>query len=172
MKQGFVLISLGAMLLSACAASTAPPEPTPTPEPVEVTVTLTEFQIEASQTTFEAGRTYRFVVTNGGALNHEFMIMPPVEDATIIATEESDGMEMGDEGDDEGESMGMDGGMSMEEMDAMALAMIEESELPPGSTQTVEVTFDEDSAGDNLEFACHVAGHYPAGMKAPITVTN
>lgn len=56
------------------------------------TVTLTDFKIEASQTEFVTGARYRFVVTNRGGVNHEFMITPP-----------------------------MMGGMSMEKMHEMAL---------------------------------------------------
>ncbi len=163
--QKVVVSLLGILLLAGCAGGAA--TPTPTPAPVEVTVTLTEFGVETSQTTFEAGKTYRFVVTNNGVLNHEFMIMPPVEDSTAVATEEAGGMDMGNGNDnmDTGEE-----GMSMEEMDAMALAMIEEENLPPGTTQTVEVTFDKAAALGELEFACHVPGHYAAGMKQPIEV--
>lgn len=162
--QKVLVILLGVLLLTGCAAGAA--TPTPTPAPVEVTVTLTDFKIEASQMTFEAGTTYRFVVTNSGVLNHEFMIIPPVEDATAIATEEAEG---GDMGSDEGMDMG-EGGMSMEEMDEMALAMIEEEALPPGATQTIEVIFEEAASLGDLEFACHVPGHYAAGMKQPIEV--
>ena len=130
-----VPIVLG-LLLTACGNNS----------PREVTITLTDFKIEASQTGFEAGVPYRFVVTNSGAINHEFMIMPSLTQ----------------------DQMGM--GMSMGEMDEMAVAMIEEDELPPGATKTIEITFQEPAPAGTLEFACHVEGHYEAGMKLPITV--
>jgi len=42
-----------------------------------------------------------------------------------------------------------------------------EAELPPGTIVTREFTFTQ--TGD-FEFACHVSGHYEAGMLLPITV--
>jgi len=112
----------------------------------EVKVTLTDFGIESSRTSFEVGVPYHFVVTNNGAVNHEIMIMAPLSE----------------------EQMMMD--MDMEAMDEMALAMIEEDELTPGTTKTLDYTFTEPAATGDLEFVCHVEGHYEAGMKLPITV--
>jgi uncharacterized cupredoxin-like copper-binding protein len=62
------------------------------------------------------------------------------------------------------------GTMDMEAMDEMALAHISEEELQPGTTQTTDYTFTEADASKQLEFACHVPGHYEAGMVLPITV--
>jgi uncharacterized cupredoxin-like copper-binding protein len=112
----------------------------------EVTITLTEFGIETSRDSFETGVPYHFVVTNAGAINHEFMIMPPLTEDQMM--------------------MGMD----MEAMDEMALAMIEDDELTPETTQTFDYTFTEPAPTGTLEFTCHVEGHYEAGMKFPITV--
>jgi uncharacterized cupredoxin-like copper-binding protein len=165
MIQKVLMGLFGTLLLAACGAAATLPPPTATPEPEEVTVTLTDFQIEASKTTFEAGRTYRFIVTNTGTQSHEFMIMPPVEDTSTFPTATP-------EGSDEGMDMGDGGDMMMEEMDAMALAMIEEEDLPPGATQTLEITFEDDASLDELEFACHVPGHYLVGMRQPIEVTR
>jgi len=112
----------------------------------EVTITLTDFGMESSRTSFEVGVPYHFVIKNEGAINHEMMIMAPLTEM----------------------QMSMD--MDMEEMDAMALAMIEEDELTPGSTMTLDYTFTESAPAGTLEFACHVEGHYIAGMKLPFTV--
>jgi uncharacterized cupredoxin-like copper-binding protein len=51
--------------------------------------------------------------------------------------------------------------------ESQALAQVDESQLPPGATVTQEFTFTQ--AGD-FEFACHVPGHYEAGMLLPISV--
>jgi uncharacterized cupredoxin-like copper-binding protein len=51
--------------------------------------------------------------------------------------------------------------------ESQALIKVGESQLPPGATVTRDFTFTQ--AGD-LEFACHVPGHYEAGMLLPITV--
>jgi uncharacterized cupredoxin-like copper-binding protein len=108
--------------------------------PVEVQMSLSEFKLESSLTNFTPGVPYHFVVTNKGKVNHELMIMPSV----------------------------MSMGQSMEEMDKMALARIRQEDLPPGATKTVDYTFTK--AGEKLELACHLAGHYEAGMMLPIAV--
>ena len=51
--------------------------------------------------------------------------------------------------------------------ESQALVQVDESQLPPGASVTRESTFTQ--AGD-FEFACHVPGHYEAGMLLPITV--
>lgn len=108
-----------------------------------VKVTLTDFKIQSSLTEFKVGVPYHFVVSNEGASNHEFMIMPPVDPSM---------------------------NMSMEEMDDMALGMIEDSDLVPGATLTLDITFTDPAPDGTLEFACHTAKHYEAGMVLPITV--
>lgn len=110
----------------------------------EVTITLTDFGIQSSVAEFKAGIPYHFTVTNEGKVPHEFMIMPPLT----------------------AEQMGMD----MEQLDEMALAMIEEDELPPGATKSLDYTFTQAAPAGTLEFACHVPGHYEAGMKLGIIV--
>ena len=112
-------------------------------KPVEVKVTLSEFAIQSSITDFQVGVPYHFVVTNAGEEPHEIMLMEPMENST---------------------------GMSMEEMDSMALAHVEEDDLPAGGTATFDYTFTQPTASGELEFACHIQGHYESGMKLPITV--
>ena len=128
------------LILSACGAS----GPSTNPDgSINVNVTLTDFGIDSSLKTFEAGVPYHFIITNEGQVNHEMMIMEP-----MMA-----GMEM-----------------SMEEMDELALAFVEEDDLPPGATQTLDYTFMQPTTAGSLEFSCHTPGHYEAGMKFPITV--
>jgi len=108
-----------------------------------VKVTLTDYKIDSSVTEFKVGVPYHFVVSNKSESDHEFMIMPPVDP---------------------------DMDMSMEQMDEMAVAMIEEDDLEPGEIMTLDVTFAEPAPAGTLEFACHTAKHYQAGMQLPITV--
>ena len=108
-------------------------------------MTLSEFKIESSLTTFKAGVPYHFVVNNEGSVPHEIMVMEPME-----TTE----------------------GIDMEEMDEMALAVIEEEDLPAGGSTTLDFTFAEPAPAGTLEFACHIPGHYEGGMKLPIVVEN
>lgn len=112
----------------------------------EVKITLTEFGIESSITDFKADVPYHFVVTNEGTVNHEIIIMPPFTE----------------------DQMGM--AMDMATIDQMALAMISEDQLTPGTTKSFDYTFTESEPTGSLEFACHTPGHYEAGMKLPITV--
>ena len=113
-------------------------------KPVEVDVTATDFAFQSSMTTFKVGVPYHFVVTNKGDVAHEFMVMQPVEAGT----------------------------MTMEEMDKMANAHIEEDDLQPGDNASVDYTFTDPVPEGGLEFACHLAGHYENGMHLPITVTK
>lgn len=112
--------------------------------PVVVHVTATEYKFESDTTTFKAGTTYRFEVTNEGAMEHEFMVGEPIAP----------------------------GSMDMEEMDGLAIGHIEEDDLQPGQTDSVDVTFTADQVGQPLEFSCHLEGHYEGGMHLPITVES
>ena len=109
--------------------------------PVQVQVTLTDFKIDSSLTTFSVGVPYHFVVTNKGAVAHEFVIMPP---------------EQGTQG-------------SESQLPSTALAGIMGKDLAAGASKTLDYTFQAAPAG-GLEFACHLPGHYEAGMHTPITV--
>lgn len=133
-KKASLFVLALTLLLTACAGQRS----------TEVKITLTEFSIESSLTDFQVGVPYRFVVTNQGLVNHELMIMPPLEE----------------------DMMGMD----MHELDEIALAMIEEDELTPGTTKSFEYTFAEPAPAGTLEFACHTPNHYEEGMKLPIVV--
>jgi len=136
-----------ALALTACggsgAATTTAPMADGTGSPVTVHVTLTDFAIQADLTTFTVGVPYHFVVVNSGGSQHEFMVIPP-----------------------------MPAGTSSDVIDAAAQAHIEESNLQPGEQATVDYTFSADQVGTTLEFACHIQGHYEAGMHLSITVTN
>lgn len=129
-------------LLSACGGTRAPAGQ----EAVEVRVQLLEMKIVSSVDAFSVGVPYRFVVTNQGTIPHELMIVPPMMDIMMRGT------------------------MSMEELDTLALAHIEVSDLPPGATQTLDYIFTTPAPQGTLELACYVPGHYEAGMKLPIVV--
>jgi len=90
----------------------------------------------------QAGETVTFVVTNTGDIEHEFVL--------------------GDEDFQEGhhEAMSQDGHGGDTEY-AVTLA--------PGETKEVVWRFTQE--GD-LQYACHVAGHYESGMFGVVTVTG
>ncbi len=119
---------------------------TGTAGPTTVLITMTEFKIDTPQTTFKVGVPYRFVVSNKGTVNHDFSISPPVMEGMA--------------------------GMTTEEMHKNALAVIDAADLPPGTNKTIDLTFSKPYSASEMELACHTPGHYEAGMKVPIMVTQ
>jgi uncharacterized cupredoxin-like copper-binding protein len=110
----------------------------------EVTVNMTEFSYDMSQTEFQTGTPYHFIVTNNGALPHDFIIMAVTEGEQVSS-------------------------LSPEEKQARAFLIITEDELQPGETVETDYTFTGIPEG-NIEVVCTVPGHFEAGMRRPITI--
>jgi uncharacterized cupredoxin-like copper-binding protein len=89
-----------------------------------------------------AGETIAFEITNPGSVAHEFFI----GDAAAQAEHEAE----------------MARGMPMHGEPGQV-------DIPAGRTARLVYTFDQPGT---LEFACHLAGHYPAGMRGTITVSG
>lgn len=142
------VVAVLALLAAACGATaaantTAAPSPTTAATatgPTVVHVTADEMTITSDVTTFKVGVPYEFEVTNDGAIAHEVMLVRPTDST------------------------------DMEAIDELALGMAEEEDLGPGATVSFSYTFTEDDLAGPLELACHVPGHYEAGMLLPITV--
>ena len=144
-----------ALLIAACspgtgasptpsATATAAPSsaPSATASAMRIEVQLTDaLRIEPVQITVAAGVPVTFVVTNSGAIKHEFYL----GDEAAQGEHEQEMQEMGGMKHDEDMGIGLD----------------------PGQTKELTVTFPE--AGSILA-GCHVAGHYVAGMKASIEI--
>jgi len=110
-----------------------------------IAVTLTGMmRIEPMAMKVRAGVPTIFVVTNAGKIVHE---------STLGDADVQDGHEQ--------EVMAM-GGMGMTSDEPIAIS------VPPGETKELVFTFE--MRGMSMA-GCHVMGHYPAGMKATITVT-
>jgi len=139
-----VLSALFLVLLVACGSTGSTGGTTSVSGAQTVNVSLTEFKIDSSLTTFTPGKPYHYVITNKGQTAHEFMIMPKSE--------------------------GRMGGMSMGEMDKMALAAVDT--INPGETKTLDYTFPSSTANSQPEFACYVSGHYEAGMRQKVHVAS
>ena len=92
----------------------------------------------------ERGTTIAFVIHNGSAADHEF----------VIGTEEVQ---------QEHELEMSTGEEVMDEMGDKPYAV----NIPAGETRTLVYTFDETGT---LFYGCHIPGHYPAGMKGTITI--
>jgi uncharacterized cupredoxin-like copper-binding protein len=148
------LIPIAILLVAACSsggatpvapsteATSEPPASTAADTRIEVTLDDT-LEIEPATMTVPAGVPVTFVVTNAGSTDHEFFLGD--ETAQIEHDEEMMGMS----------------GMTHDEPEGIG--------VKPGETK--ELTFTFPKAGRVLA-GCHVNGHYAAGMKASITVTE
>jgi len=131
------------------AATEAPAQPAVTETApasgsgTQVEITLADNTIDASQTEFQVGVPYTFVITNSGRHAHNFIINPPVSVAG-----------------------------SLEAALNSALLAVPQEQLPVGATVTVEYTFTDSATGQLLEFSCLIRKHYEDGMKLDITVAN
>ena len=153
LPRRLALIPAAALLVAACSsagtatapASAQPPAASASAAEAEtrIEVSLTDqLRIEPASMTVRAGVPVTFVVTNEGAIDHEFVVGDEAAQA-------------------EHEQEMMAGGMQHDEPDAIF--------VKPGETK--ELTFTFAQPGDMLA-GCHVTGHYDAGMKASIIVTD
>ena len=145
------LIAFTLIMVTACGA----PAPAATQSPVEATqpavsgngtqvdITLADNTIESSLTNFQVGVPYTFVITNTGRHAHNFNINAPVSVAGSL-----------------------DAALSG------ALLAVDQNQLSPGASATVEFTFPESAAGQLLEFSCLIKKHYEDGMLLAITVAK
>lgn len=128
-------LSFWLLALAACgqAASTSPQM---------IKITEGDFFIHSSQTTFVAGVSYYFEVTNSGEHNHDFLIMHPMDTGLMV----------------------------MDDVVAHAQASI--LNIAPGQSKTLDVTFDHTAPAGTLEFSDHFGGQYQAGMHEEIVVNE
>ena len=124
---------------AAWCAEATPGTPAAETTATVVNVTVDEFTVTTALAAFHTGQTYRFVVTNTGALPHEFMVLP---------------------------DMAGIGQKDMEELHHVALGVIPVDDLAPGATGEIDVTFAQ--AGD-YQLVCALTGHYDAGMTLTVT---
>lgn len=130
---------------SGAAPSTAPAETSSIgPDGVrEFVVKATDaLRFDPPAFAVKAGETVRFVVTNRGAAPHEFFV------GDVAAQEER-------------EREVASSGMMTDDAKGIGLGRAE--------TKTLEVTFNEPG---QMLVGCHVPGHYGAGMRAVIEVTQ
>lgn len=107
---------------------------------IEVTA-LDELAYDPASIDVAVGETVRFVVTNGGETDHEFVV-----------------------GDEQTQEMAEEQAMQGEHGHVEAMASLA---LAPGQTEEATITFEE--AGELL-YACHITGHYEGGMVGTIRV--
>lgn len=102
-----------------------------------------KLSFEPKSITVQRGETVKFVITNTSALMHEFVIGDPA----LQAEHEKE--------------MQAQPGMPMHDANGVT--------LPPGQTRELLWTFTRDGT---VEYACHVPGHFAAGMLGKITVES
>lgn len=145
-------VLVAAFALAGCARSTSTaPEASP-PRVVAIT-TLDTFRFDPDRLEVRKGERVRFEISNPGAQPHEFFLA--AEDVQK----------------EHGEEMKAAGGSPMPSMDGHGMDMDESMAslyLEPGKTMEVTVTFEDAS---DVQFACHVPGHYEAGMVGTVEVT-
>jgi len=153
-RRLLALVPVVALLIAACSSTGGSPgapsvEPSAAPTPASVALTRIEvsltdqLKIEPVEMTVPAGVPVTFVVTNAGGIDHEFVL----GDEAAQAEHEAEMVAMG--------------GMQHDEPDAIF--------VKPGETK--ELTFTFAKPGEILA-GCHVTGHFAAGMKAAVTVTQ
>ena len=138
-----------ALAVAACSGAASQP---PASEPAAasagassqtIEVKLTDaLRMEPAAMTVKAGQPVTFMVTNTGAIEHEFYL-----GGAAAQAEQEQTMQSG----------------------AMVHDNSEGISLKPGETKELTYTFTE--VGQTLA-GCPVAGHYSGGMKAAITVTE
>lgn len=112
-----------------------------------IKVTAMDIRYQQADLTVKAGETVRFEVTNNGKLPHEFILGDP-------ASQQDHEKEMQ-------EMARKMPGMSMQHSDPSTLS------LKPGETKSLVWKFTKPG---KLQYACHVPGHYSAGMIGQLTV--
>jgi uncharacterized cupredoxin-like copper-binding protein len=151
MKLRHLVLPAVVLIAAACTAGGSTPSPSvsasassATSADQRIAVALTDaLRMDPAEMTVKAGQPVTFVVTNTGAIQHEFFV--------------------GDEaaqGEHEQEMMSA-GGMTMDEPDGIV--------LKPGETKELTHLFSQ--AGTYMA-GCHENGHYAGGMKASVTVTE
>ena len=117
----------------------------PAPDRTIAVVADDRLRFRPESVTVRTGETVAFVVTNAGRLPHEFVI-------GTAATQ-----------DQHERDMAGGGPMAMSSDAAFSV------DVPPGQSRQLVYTF---RSPGTLFYGCHVPGHYAAGMRGVITVTN
>lgn len=112
---------------------------------VEVTA-RDSMRFEPDRIVVEPGQIVRFVVENVGKLQHSFTLGTPQYQRT------------------HDEQMR---GMAPDELAGHMKGSSNGMVIPPGGTGSLTWRFERDGP---VEFACHIPGHYPAGMKGRVRI--
>lgn len=106
-----------------------------------VEVTATEYRFSPSAITVKSGETIRFQVTNKGKVDHEFVLGTRHEQA------------------EHDKEMAAHPDMKMDDPNGIS--------IPAGKTASLVWTFTRPMT---IQYACHVPGHYAAGMYGTLVI--
>ncbi|PHS78938.1 MAG: copper-binding protein [Rhodospirillaceae bacterium] len=112
-----------------------------------ITVTLEDIAYDLKHLDIKNGETIRFIIANKDEVEHEFTL-GTAENQALDRAKMAQQAEMG---------------MSME--------MHEPNSISVADLQTKELIW-KFKGPEKIEFACNVPGHYEAGMKGDIVITN
>lgn len=125
----------------------SPAEATEADRTIEVTA-HDDMTFSPDTVSIDKGTTVRFVVDNIGELEHSFTLATPTEQR-----EHEEEMQ----------------GMSMDRMADHMKGDPNGIVVQPGDTRSITWRFTE---ATTVQFACHIPGHYPAGMKGSVSVSQ
>lgn len=110
-----------------------------------IRITADEYRFEPETVSVERGQVVRFVVTNQGAQKHNFVIGTPAEQKA----HEQEMQRMAEQG----------GAMGHDDPNAVT--------VDPGETEELTWRFSNDAT---VRYACHLPGHYEAGMEGTVAI--
>ena len=142
-----LLLGLAACGGSSTSSTTLPDDNLPATDtaiaspPPDIVVVLKDAKIVSTVTTFQTGVPYRFIVSNQGKKDHQFVILSA---SLNVAS------------------------MTGNQLQQAALAFVKD--LAPGKSAIVDVTFPASAIGNGYQIASYLQTDYQAGLKLPITV--
>ena len=111
--------------------------------PPDIVVVLKDAKIVSTATSFKTGVPYRFIVSNQGKKDHQFVILS----STLNVAS-----------------------MTGNQLQQAALAFVKD--VAPGKSAIVDITFPPSAVGNSYQMASYLQTDYQAGLKLPITVAQ
>ena len=127
----------------------------------KVNLTMTEFKFAPNTVALKAGTAVEVVLVNAGAIQHEFMLYPVPGSMAMTMDMDTYGAE-----NTYFQNIGPVE-VAYPGKKPSATSRLERVMVDPG--QRVTIRFVAKKTG-TFEFACHIPGHYEAGMKGTLTV--
>ena len=145
-----VALMVALVLVGCASAPEAAPEPEPAPaEEADRTIRISahdQMRFDPEGVRVQAGQTVRFVVKNVVRVQHSFTLGTPQSQERH-----------------EAEMQGMAPDRMASHMEENPMGIV----VQPGETDTLTWRFED---GGAVEFACHIPGHFVAGMTGRIRV--